>query len=200
MRKTVIKGIFHSWGWGHYLLLLFISSSIFSKSLKHAAHYLFSQHSLSLSSFLFCLKLCVQRMENNSYYLLCGFYPVAGSRAEGPPWVSPVERQLSSRRWWRATPAAPAGRRAAGAPGAGTPALSEADGERGEEPWRGGQPRRDGRPAWRWRDRETAGDTAPKAFQRGWKGWRLKCLRGAPFSVGFGMTVGWGSLERPLVF
>lgn len=46
---------------------------------------------------------------------------MAGSRTEGPPWVSPVERQLSSRPWWRATPAAPAGRRAAGALGAGTP-------------------------------------------------------------------------------
>lgn len=67
----------------------------------------------------------------------------------------------------KSNPGGPCGEAGGGCPGRGDPALSEADGERGEEPWRAGQPRRDGRPAWRWRDWETAADTAPKAFQRG---------------------------------
>lgn len=115
LRKTVIKGIFHSWWWGHYLLFIFISSSIFCQSLKHTRHYLFSQHLLSLSFLLFLLKICVYRIENNSYYSMCGFCLMAGSCTEGPPWMSPVERQPLSRLCWRATPVAPVGRRAADA-------------------------------------------------------------------------------------
>lgn len=43
LRKTVIKRIFHSWWWGHYLLFIFISSSIFlSKSKAHKTLLIFT--------------------------------------------------------------------------------------------------------------------------------------------------------------
>lgn len=195
LRKTVIKGIFHSWWWGHYLPFIFIPSSIFlSKPKAHRTQLIFTALPLPFFFSFLPSSLCVEDWEQqllfNAWLLSRGWVSRWRTSLNVCSRETTVEQTML-----KSNPSSPCGEE-----GSRSLSLSEAAGGEGEVPWGASQPLHGGRAARHRRGQEVPSDIAPKAFQSRWKGLQLECLHWALFSVRFRMNVSRVSLERQLVF